>query len=95
MATTHYLLLLVFLPFLLLRVSAQSQQKIDEAQLLLQIKSNPPVLAAWNISAAACTADGRTYRCDTVGRVSSLFLASINVSGPFPDAVGGLSGLIP
>jgi hypothetical protein len=50
MATPRYLLLLMFLPCLLRPVATtQSQQKMDEAQLLLQIKSvwgDPPVLAS-------------------------------------------------
>ncbi|CAO2182933.1 unnamed protein product [Urochloa humidicola] len=70
----------------------------DEARLLLEIKrawGDPPVLSGWNATAAA----GARYctwphvGCDAAGRVVNLTLASANVAGPFPDAVGNLTGL--
>jgi kinase len=67
-----------------------------EAQLLLQIKrawGDPPVLAGWNASAASAHCTWPYVACDTAGSVTGLALADANVSGPFPDAVGGLAGL--
>ncbi|EES01457.1 receptor-like protein kinase HSL1 [Sorghum bicolor] len=82
---------------LLPRAAAQSSQPApaaDEAHLLLQIKrawGDPPVLAGWNASDAHCA--WPYVGCDTAGRVTNLTLADVNVSGPFPDAVGELAGL--
>jgi kinase len=97
-ATPLYLLLLVFLtcsapPH---RVTAQSQQKMDEAHMLLRIKSvwgDPPVLATWNASAGGAHCQWPYVRCNVAGRVSSLSLAGIDASGPLPDAVCNLSSL--
>ncbi|CAO2178320.1 unnamed protein product [Urochloa humidicola] len=94
-------LLLALLPgyCLLPRAAAQASQPppaADEARLLLEIKrawGDPPVLAGWNATAAGAHCSWPHVRCDAAGRVASLDLASANVSGPFPDAVGNLSGL--
>ncbi|TVU35158.1 hypothetical protein EJB05_17034, partial [Eragrostis curvula] len=81
-----------------LRHAAAQSQPADEARLLLQIKrawGDPPVLAAWNASSAAGAHCNWPYvMCDTAtGLVASLSLGSTNVAGPFPDAVGNLTGL--
>ncbi|XP_066307148.1 receptor-like protein kinase HSL1 [Miscanthus floridulus] len=92
-------LLLALLPCccLLPRAAPQSSQPAaDEAQLLLHIKrawGDPPVLAGWNASAAGAHCAWPYVGCDTAGRVTNLTLADANVSGPFPDAVGGLTRL--
>nr|CAB3474211.1 unnamed protein product [Digitaria exilis] len=91
-------LLLLLLRGCLVRHAAAQQQPGGEAGLLLQIKrawSDPPVLAAWNATATAASAHCTWpyVRCDTAGRVASLSLASANVAGPFPDAIGNLTGL--
>ncbi|CAO1945007.1 unnamed protein product [Urochloa humidicola] len=94
-------LLLALLPgyCLLPRAAAQAAQPppaADEARLLLEIKrawGDPPVLAGWNATAAGAHCSWPHVRCDAAGRVTSLDLASANVSGRFPDAVGNLSGL--
>ncbi|EMS60554.1 Leucine-rich repeat receptor-like protein kinase PXL2 [Triticum urartu] len=86
------LLLLLVLPCCLLHRAAA--QAADEGRLLMQIKSvwgDPPVLAAWNGSGDHCTWSYVT--CDASGRVTGLHLANTGVAGPFPDAIGGLSGL--
>ncbi|KAM3332210.1 hypothetical protein ACQJBY_027799 [Aegilops geniculata] len=86
------LLLLLVLPCCLLHRAAA--QAADDKQLLMQIKRvwrNPPVLSAWNGSGDHCTWPYVT--CDASGRVTSLSLANTGVAGPFPDAIGGLSGL--
>ncbi|CAL4996792.1 unnamed protein product [Urochloa decumbens] len=90
-------ILLVLLGCLLLPAAAQSQP-VGEAKLLLEIKrvwGDPPKLAAWS---AATSTGGAHCRwpyigCDSTGRVTSLALAGINVTGPIPDAIGGLSSL--
>ncbi|WVZ68879.1 hypothetical protein U9M48_017760 [Paspalum notatum var. saurae] len=71
-------------------------QPAGEAQVLLQIKrawGDPPVLAGWNATAAAAHCSWPYVACDTAGRVANLSLANANVTGPFPDAVGNLTGL--
>ncbi|VAH79322.1 unnamed protein product [Triticum turgidum subsp. durum] len=86
------LLLLLVLPCCLLHRAAA--QAADDRQLLIRIKRvwrDPPVLAAWNGSGDHCTWPYVT--CDASGRVTSLSLANTGVAGPFPDAIGGLSGL--
>ncbi|XP_048549052.1 receptor-like protein kinase 5 [Triticum urartu] len=69
----------------------------DERQLLIQIKrawSDPPVLAAWSTSGSGDHCAWPYVTCDTSsGRVTSLSLANINITAPFPDAIGGLYGL--
>uniref|UniRef100_A0A0D9V5H3 non-specific serine/threonine protein kinase n=1 Tax=Leersia perrieri TaxID=77586 RepID=A0A0D9V5H3_9ORYZ len=68
-----------------------------EAPLLLQIKrawGDPPVLAAWNGSAAAAHCYWQYVTCDGAGRVTNLSLANTNVTGPVPDAVGELTSLV-
>ncbi|KAE8773325.1 Leucine-rich repeat receptor-like protein kinase PXL2 [Hordeum vulgare] len=82
-------LLLVLLLLLLLvhRTAA------DERQLLMQIKhtwGDPPVLAAWsNGSESGDHCSWPYVTCDVTG----LSLANTKVAGPFPAAIGGLSGL--
>ncbi|CAL4954623.1 unnamed protein product [Urochloa decumbens] len=87
-------LLLVLLRCCCLLPRAAAQ---DEARLLLEIKrawGDPPVLAGWNTTAAAALCSWPHVQCDTAGHVANLTLAgSANVAGPFPDAVGNLSGL--
>ncbi|XP_062206816.1 receptor-like protein kinase HSL1 [Phragmites australis] len=95
-ASACLLLLVLVLPCCLLRRAAAQSQPADEAQLLLQIKrawGDPPVLAAWNASAAGAHCAWPYVGCDTAGRVTNLSLPSANVAGPFPDAVGRLSSL--
>lgn len=63
---------------------------------MLQIKNawgDPPVLVAWNVSALNTHCSWPYVRCDATGCVSDLSLASTNISGPFPDPIGSLSGL--
>jgi len=70
--------------------------EVDEAQLLLQIKSawgDPPALDGWNTSAAGGHCSWPYVGCDAAGHVVNLTMASTSVKGPFPDAVGGLSAL--
>ncbi|KAF8696378.1 hypothetical protein HU200_037287 [Digitaria exilis] len=91
-------LLLLLRGGLVRHAAAQQQQPGAEAGVLLQIKrawGDPPVLAAWNGTATAASAHCTWpyVRCDKAGRVASLSLASVNVAGPFPDAIGNLSGL--
>ncbi|CAO1945935.1 unnamed protein product [Urochloa humidicola] len=101
LAYPHLLgLLLALLPgycLLLPRAAAQAAQPAaDEAGLLLEIKrawGDPPVLVGWNATATGAHCSWPHVGCDTAGRVTSLDLASANVAGPFPDAVGNLSGL--
>ncbi|XP_022682700.1 receptor-like protein kinase 5 [Setaria italica] len=86
-------LVLALLPSCCLLPRAAAQ---DDARLLLEIKrawGDPPVLAGWNASAAGAHCAWPYVACDTAGRVVNLTLASANVAGPFPDAVGGLTGL--
>ncbi|CAD6266165.1 unnamed protein product [Miscanthus lutarioriparius] len=71
---------------------------VGEAELLLQMKrawGDPPVLSAWSAATSATGAHCRWpyVRCDSVGRVTSLALTSISITGPLPDAIGGLSSL--
>jgi kinase len=97
MATPRYPLLLMFLPYLLGRVTAQSLQKMDEAKLLLRIKNawgDPPMLAAWDASTVSAHCGWPYILCDAAGRIGRLYLAGINVSGPFPDDVCGLTHLV-
>jgi hypothetical protein len=71
------------------------QPAVGEAALLLKIKSSwgdPPALAGWNASAAGAHSDWPHVGCDTAGRVANLTLASAGITGPFPDAIGDLSG---
>ncbi|CAL4902188.1 unnamed protein product [Urochloa decumbens] len=79
---------------LLLPRHAAAQQ--DEVGLLLRIKSawgDPPALASWTSAASHCI--NWTYvSCDTAGRVTSLAIANVTLSGPvIPDDIGGLTGL--
>ncbi|KQK09670.1 receptor-like protein kinase 5 [Brachypodium distachyon] len=66
-----------------------------ERQLLIQIKdawNKPPALAAWSGSGDHCTWPYVT--CDaSSGRVTNLSLANTDITGPVPDAIGGLSSL--
>ncbi|CAO2187006.1 unnamed protein product [Urochloa humidicola] len=93
-ACAFHLLLLVCL---LHRTAVQSQP-VGEAELLLEIKrawGDPPKLAAWSAAASVAGAHCRWpyVGCGSAGRVTSLALAGINVTGPVPDAIGGLSSL--
>ncbi|KAI4963651.1 hypothetical protein ZWY2020_011257 [Hordeum vulgare] len=86
-------LLLVLLLLLLVHRTAA-----DERQLLMQIKhtwGDPPVLAAWsNGSESGDHCSWPYVTCDAPsGRVTGLSLANTKVAGPFPAAIGGLSGL--
>nr|CAB3474210.1 unnamed protein product [Digitaria exilis] len=100
-AYLHLPLALLLLPFcclLLLRgAAAQPQQPAaGDAPQLLAIKAawgDPPVLAAWNATAAAALCAWPYVGCDAAGRVANLTLANTNVTGPIPDAVGNLTGL--
>ncbi|KAM3351153.1 hypothetical protein ACQJBY_023263 [Aegilops geniculata] len=88
------LLLLLVLPCCLLHRAAA--QAAHDKQLLMQIKSvwrNPPVLSAWNGSGDHCAWPYVTCD-DSTGLVTILSLGNIGVAGPFPDAIGGLSGLM-
>jgi kinase len=94
MTTPCYLLLLVFLPCLLCRVTRDRRQmRCSCCSASRAHGGDPPVLAAWNTSAAGADCKWPYVQCDVAGRISSLFLASNNISGPFPDAVGSLFGL--
>ncbi|CAO2197675.1 unnamed protein product [Urochloa humidicola] len=96
-ACAHLLPLLTCFCCLLLphRAAAHSPAPAaGEARLLLDIKrawGDPPVLAGWNGAGALCT--WPFVGCDAAGRVANLTLAKAAIAGPFPDAVGNLSGL--
>ncbi|KAF8696376.1 hypothetical protein HU200_037285 [Digitaria exilis] len=101
-AYLHLPLALLLLPcfclLLLLRgAAAQPQQPAaGDAPQLLAIKAawgDPPVLAAWNATAAAALCAWPYVGCDAAGRVANLTLANTNVTGPIPDAIGNLTGL--
>jgi kinase len=94
----QFLLVLLSSSGLLRRAAAQSRP-VDEAKQLLRIKrawGDPPVLASWknaSSSSAGVHCAWPYVQCDASGRVTSLSLASAGVAGPFPHAVGDLSGL--
>jgi hypothetical protein len=93
-----YSLLLVLHCCLLQSTAATQSGAVGEGELLLRIKrawGDPPVLAAWSAAPSATGAHCRWpyVGCDLAGQVRRLTLASINVTGPIPDAVGGLSAL--
>ncbi|CAO2164367.1 unnamed protein product [Urochloa humidicola] len=84
-------LLVLLLPGCLLRHTAAKSQPVGEAELLLQIKrawGDPPMLAEWSTASGAHCRWPRVG-CDPAGRVTS----TIGITGPIPDAVGGLSSL--
>ncbi|KAM0879130.1 hypothetical protein ACQ4PT_034451 [Festuca glaucescens] len=92
-AYLRILLLCLVLPFCLPRHAAA---QVDEQQVLLRIKTawgSPPALASWSSNASShCT--GWTFvSCDGAGRVSSIALPNVAVSGPIPDAIGELASL--
>ncbi|TKW16694.1 hypothetical protein SEVIR_5G316100v4 [Setaria viridis] len=96
-AYLHLLLAVVLLPCCCLprRAAAQSPPA-GEARVLLEIKrawGDPPALAGWNATDAATLCSWPHVGCDAAGRVVNLTLANANVAGPFPDAVGDLTGL--
>ncbi|CAO2171407.1 unnamed protein product [Urochloa humidicola] len=67
-----------------------------DAGLLLEIKSawgDPPVLSGWNATAAAALCSWPFVGCDAAGRVANLTVTNAAVAGPFPYAVGNLTGL--
>ncbi|CAN6341338.1 unnamed protein product [Urochloa humidicola] len=77
--------------------AAQQQAGDDEARLLLRIKSAwgyPPALASWSAGAASSHCSWAYVSCDTAGRVTSLAIANVTLSGAvIPDDIGGLTGL--
>ncbi|KAL6616047.1 hypothetical protein ACP70R_038317 [Stipagrostis hirtigluma subsp. patula] len=90
------LLLVLLLTCCLPRRGAAQPAATGEAQLLLRIKrawGDPPVLAAWNASAAAALCAWPYVACDGAGRVTSLTLQGANLAGPLPGDISGLSGL--
>ncbi|CAO2178324.1 unnamed protein product [Urochloa humidicola] len=99
-ASLHLLLSVALLPCCCLvprRAAAQpTPAAAGDARLLLEIKrswGDPPVLAGWNATAAAALCRWPFVGCDAAGRVANLTLTNAAVAGPFPDAVGNLSGL--
>jgi Leucine-rich repeat (LRR) protein len=96
-AYLHLLLAVALLPcFCLPRRAAAQSTPAAEAGVLLEIKrawGDPPALAGWNATAATALCSWPHVGCDAAGRVVNLTLANANVAGPFPDAVGNLSGL--
>ncbi|CAL4961480.1 unnamed protein product [Urochloa decumbens] len=100
-ACLHLLLAVALLPCCSLlprRAAAQPPPAAaaGDAELLLEIKrawGDPPVLAGWNATAAAALCSWPFVGCDASGRVANLTLTNAAVAGPFPDAVGNLSGL--
>ncbi|CAO2182934.1 unnamed protein product [Urochloa humidicola] len=92
-----HLLLSCFCLLLPRRAAAQpAPAPAGDARLLLEVKrawGDPPVLAAWNATAAGALCSWPFVGCDAAGRVANLTLANTNVTGPFPDAVGDLSNL--
>ncbi|CAL4954629.1 unnamed protein product [Urochloa decumbens] len=96
-ADLHVLLLLLPCCCLLpRRAAAQPAPAAGDAGLLLEIKhawGDPPVLAGWNATAAGALCSWPFVGCDASGRVANLTLANAAMAGPFPDAVGNLSGL--
>ncbi|XP_047094464.1 receptor-like protein kinase 5 [Lolium rigidum] len=89
-----YLLLCLVLPFCLPRHAAA--QQVDEQQVLLRIKAawgSPPALASWSSNASSHCTGWAFVSCDGAGRVSSLSLPNVAVSGPVPDAIGELTSL--
>ncbi|CAN6337041.1 unnamed protein product [Urochloa humidicola] len=90
-------LLLLLLPR---HAAAQQTTGNDEARLLLRIKGawgDPPALASWSAAAGSGASShcNWTYvSCDTAGRVASLAIANVTLSGAvIPDDIGGLVGL--
>ncbi|TKW26279.1 hypothetical protein SEVIR_3G177900v4 [Setaria viridis] len=77
--------------------AAQQADDGDEARLLLRIKSawgDPAALASWTAAAGASPHCNWTYvSCDASGRVASLALPNVTLSGAVPDDIGGLTAL--
>jgi Leucine-rich repeat (LRR) protein len=76
--------------------AAQQADGGGEARLLLRIKSawgDPAALASWSSAAAASHCNWTYVSCDTAGRVASLALPNVTLSGTVPDDIGGLTGL--
>ncbi|KAM0928267.1 hypothetical protein ACQ4PT_002374 [Festuca glaucescens] len=68
---------------------------VNEKQVLLQIKStwgSPTALASWYLTSSNTSShcSWAFISCDGAGRVISLSLPNITVSGPVPDAIGEL-----
>ncbi|XP_044979290.1 receptor-like protein kinase HSL1 [Hordeum vulgare subsp. vulgare] len=87
-----------FLPLLALCLVLRhaAAQQADERQLLLRIKSawgDPAGLASWSAATSSHCAGWAYVSCDGAGRVTSLALPNVTVSGPVPDAIGGLPSL--
>ncbi|VAH21365.1 unnamed protein product [Triticum turgidum subsp. durum] len=71
-------------------------QQADERQLLLEIKrawGDPAELATWSAATGSPCAGWAHVSCDGAGRVTSLALSNVTVSGPVPDAIGRLASL--
>ncbi|KAL6906168.1 hypothetical protein ACP4OV_003769 [Aristida adscensionis] len=102
MATpSHACLLLrmfvLLLPHCLPHLAAGRPADDDEAQVLLRVKrawGDPPVLAAWNATAAAAHCAWPYVECDGAGRVTNISISgAAGVAGHFPDDIGNLPSL--
>ncbi|KAE8821159.1 receptor-like protein kinase HSL1 [Hordeum vulgare] len=88
-----------FLPLLALCLVLRhgAAQQADERQLLLRIKSawgDPAELASWSAATSSHYCTGWAHvSCNGAGRVTSIALPNVTVSGPVPDAIGGLTSL--
>jgi hypothetical protein len=92
-AYLHILLLCLAVQFCLPRHAAA---QVDEQQVLLRIKNawgSPPALASWSSASSHCTGWAHVT-CDGAGQVTSLSLPNVAVTGPLPDAIGELTGLV-
>jgi Leucine-rich repeat (LRR) protein len=93
-AYLHILLLCLAVQFSLPRHAAA---QVEDQQVLLRIKNawgSPPALASWSSSASSHCTGWAHVSCDGAGRVTSLSLPNVTVSGPVPDAIGELTGLV-
>ncbi|KAF6996911.1 hypothetical protein CFC21_013187 [Triticum aestivum] len=81
---------------LVLHLHHAAAQQADERQLLLEIKrawGDPAELASWSAATGSPCAGWAHVSCDGAGRVTSLALPNVTVSGPVPDAIGRLASL--
>ncbi|KAF6991180.1 hypothetical protein CFC21_008291 [Triticum aestivum] len=81
---------------LVLHLRHAAAQQADERQLLLEVKrawGDPAELASWSAATGSPCAGWAHVSCDGAGRVTSLALPNVTVSGPVPDAIGRLASL--
>ena len=96
MASPHRAYLPLLALCLVLHLRHAAAQQADERQLLLEVKrawGDPPELASWSAATGSPCTGWAHVSCDGAGRVTSLALSNVTVSGPVPDAIGRLTGL--